>query len=158
MLTFQTILPPPFSHTKMYRFILRWRQTFTDKIKLRIWIMWPNSKLIRFYCKLRECLCYMYIHNSLVKRSVMVTQEMCPIREEISTHNNLGKCIYLLFVWLAVIGFRQNYFYILPNFGDFGAKISFFHYIINQKWNSFIKHCSPPRVPRSRWYQICVSI
>ena len=58
---------------------------------------------------------------------------MCPIRAEISTHNNFGKCIYLLFVWLAVIGFRQNYFYILPNFGDFGAKMSFFHYIINQK-------------------------
>ena len=55
----------------------------------------------------------------------------------------LGKCIYLLFVWLAVIGFRQNYLYILPNFGDFGAKMSFFHYIMNQKRNNFIKHCSP---------------
>ena len=61
------------------------------------------------------------------KRSVMITQEMCPIRAEISTHKQLGKCIYLLFEWLAVIGFRQNYFYILPNFGDFGAKMSFFH-------------------------------
>ena len=38
----------------------------------------------------------------------------------------------------------ENYFYILPNFGDFGAKMSFFHYIINQKRNKFIKHCSPP--------------
>ena len=47
---------------------------------------------------------------------------MCPIRAEISTHKNFGKCIYLLFVWLAVIGFRQNYFYILPNFGDFWGK------------------------------------
>ena len=76
------------------------------------------------------------------KRSVnMITQEMCPM--EISTHKNSVKCIYLLFVWLAVIGFRQNYFYILPNFGDFGAKMSFFHYIINQKRNNFIKHCSP---------------
>ena len=32
------------------------------------------------------------------------------IRAEISAHKHLGKCIYLLFVWLAVIGFRQNYF------------------------------------------------
>ena len=79
-----------------------------------------------------------------VKRSVMITQEMCPIRTEISTYKNMGKCIYLLFVWLAVIVFRQNYFYILPNFGDFGAKMSFFHYIINQKLNNFIKHCPPP--------------
>ena len=72
----------------------------------------------------------------------------------------LGKCIYLLFVWLAVIGFRQSYLYILPNFGDFGAKMSFFHYIINQKRNHLIKHCPPPppRVPRSRLYQRCVSI
>ena len=51
---------------------------------------------------------------------------MCPIRAEISTHKHLGKCIYLLFVWLAAMGFRQIYFYILPNFGDFGAKMSFF--------------------------------
>ena len=35
----------------------------------------------------------------LSKRSVMIIQEMCPIRAEISTHKNLGKCIYLLFVW-----------------------------------------------------------
>ena len=34
----------------------------------------------------------------------------------------------------------------LPNVGDFGAKMSFFHYIINQKRNSFIKHCPPPPV------------
>ena len=51
---------------------------------------------------------------------------MCPIRAEISTHKKLGKCIYSLFVWLAVIGFRQNYIYILPNLGDLGAKMSFF--------------------------------
>ena len=73
----------------------------------------------------------------------MITPEMCPIRAEILTHKNLGKCIYLLFVWLAVIGFRQNYFYILPNFGYFGAKMSFFHYIVNQKRNNFLKHCPP---------------
>ena len=67
----------------------------------------------------------------------MIRQEMCPKRAEILTHKHLGECIYLLFVWLAVIGFRQNNFYILPNFGDFGAKMSFFHYIINQKTKYF---------------------
>ena len=52
---------------------------------------------------------------------------MCLIRTEISTYKHLGKYINLSFVWLAVICFRQNYFYILPDFGDyFGAKMSFF--------------------------------
>ena len=74
------------------------------------------------------------------KRSVMITQEMCPTAE-LSTHKHLGKCIYLLFVWLAVFGFRQNYFYILPNYGDFRAKMSFLHHIINQKRNNFMNHC-----------------
>ena len=55
-----------------------------------------------------------------------------------------GKIVYFLFVWLVGIGFRQNFFRVLPNFGDFGAKMSFFHYIINQNRNNFIKHCSPP--------------
>ena len=57
-----------------------------------------------------------------------------------------GNIVYFLFVWLVGIGFRQNFFRVLPNFGDFGAKISFFHYIINQKRNNFIKHCSLPPV------------
>ena len=35
---------------------------------------------------------------NITKRSVMITQEICPIRAEISTHKNFGKCIYLLFV------------------------------------------------------------
>ena len=55
-----------------------------------------------------------------------------------------GKIVYFLFVWLVGIGFRQNFFRVLPNFGDFGAEMSFFHYIINQNRNNFIKHCSPP--------------
>ena len=54
------------------------------------------------------------------------------------------KIVYFLFVWLVDIGFRQSFFRVLPNFGDFGAKMSFFHYIINQKRNNFIKHCPPP--------------
>ena len=54
-----------------------------------------------------------------------------------------GKIVYFLFVWSVGIGFRQNFFRVLPNFGDFGAKMSFFHYIINQNRNNFIKHCPP---------------
>ena len=55
-----------------------------------------------------------------------------------------GKIVYFLFVWLVGIGFRQNFFRLLPNFGDFGAEMSFLHYIIYQNRNNFIKHCSPP--------------
>ena len=55
-----------------------------------------------------------------------------------------GKIVYFLFVWLVGIGFRQNFFRVLPNFWRFWAKMSFFHYIINQNRNNFIKHCSPP--------------
>ena len=55
-----------------------------------------------------------------------------------------GKIVYFLFVWLVGIGFRQNFFRVLPNFGDLVAKMSFFHYKINQKQNNFIKQCSPP--------------
>ena len=94
----------------------------------------------------------------IIKRSVMITQEMCPITAKISTHKLLRKCIYLLFVWLAIIGFRQNYFYILPHFGDFGAKMSFFHYIINQKRNNFIKHCSPPCTKKPLISEMCIYI
>ena len=32
----------------------------------------------------------------------------------------------------------------MSNIGDFGAKTSLFRYLINQKRNYFIKHCSPP--------------
>ena len=41
------------------------------------------------------------------------------------------------------MGFRQNYFHISHNFGDFGAKMSFFRFIINLKRKIFIKHCPP---------------
>ena len=69
-----------------------------------------------------------------------------------------GKMYFLSFVWLAVIGFRQNYFYLLPNFGDFGAKLSFFHYLINQKRNNFIKHCSPPCTKKPLISEMCIKV
>ena len=68
---------------------------------------------------------------------------ICPIRTEISTYEHWENVFILLFVLLVVIGFRQNHFHIMPNFRDFGAKMSFFRYIINQKRKIFIKHCSP---------------
>ena len=49
----------------------------------------------------------------------------------------------LLFVWLVVIGFRENYFQMLPDFGDLGAKMSFFRYIINQKRKKIYKTLFP---------------
>ena len=68
------------------------------------------------------------------------------------------KIVYFLFVWLVGIGFRQNFFRVLPNFGDFGAKMSFFHYIINQNRNNFIKHCSPPCTKKPLISEMCIYI
>ena len=69
-----------------------------------------------------------------------------------------GKIVYFIFVWLVGIGFRQNFFRVLPNFGDFGAKMSFFHYIINKKRNNFIKHCSPPCTKKPLISEMCIYI
>ena len=93
-------------------------------------VFWPKLLKIDFICQFIKS-CYDSAH-------------ICPIRTEISTHEHLENVFILLFVWLVVMGFRQNYFHISPNFGDFGAKMSFFRYIINQKRKIFIKHCSPP--------------
>ena len=57
-----------------------------------------------------------------------------------------GKMYLFVICMISRHWFQTNYFYILPNFGDFGAKMSFFHYIINQKRNNFIKHYPPPPV------------
>ena len=51
----------------------------------------------------------------------------------------LGKCFYFVLCMIS----RHWFLTKLPNFGDFGAKMSFFRYIINQKLKIFIKHCSP---------------
>ena len=83
-------------------------------------------------------------------KSCYDSAHICPIRVEISTHDYWENVFILLFVWLVVMGFRQNYFHISPNFGDFGAKTSFFRYIINQKRKIFIKHCPPPPPPCSK--------
>ena len=77
-------------------------------------------------------------------KSCYDSAHICPIRAEISTHGYWENVFILLFVWFVIMGYRQNFFYISHNFGDFGAKMSFFRYIINQKRKIFIKHCPPP--------------
>ena len=66
-----------------------------------------------------------------------------PIRTEISPYKIRKKLFIFQIVRFNGICIWQNYFCILPNFGDFGAKTSLFRYLINQKRNKFIKHCSP---------------
>ena len=80
------------------------------------------------------------------------------IRAEISTHEHWENDFILYFVWLVVIFFRQNYFRILPNFGDLGAKMSFFRYIINQNRKIFIKHCSPVCSKTPLLSEMCIYI
>ena len=42
------------------------------------------------------------------------------------------------------MGFRQNYFHISPNFGDFGAKMSFFPLYNQPKTENIYKTLFPP--------------
>ena len=75
-------------------------------------------------------------------------------------HTNIwvGKCIYLLFLWLAVSGFRQNYFYILPNFGDFGAKMPFSSLYNQPKTKWFYKTLPPPCTKKVLISEMCIYI
>ena len=92
------------------------------------------------------------------KKRCYDSAHICPIRAEISTNELWENVFILLFVWFVVMGFRQNYFYISPNFGDFGAKVSFFRYISNQKRKIFIKHCSPPCSKTPLISEMCIYI
>ena len=92
-----------------------------------------------------------------VKASVTKRRGIGPIRTEISPHKIRKKLFIFLIFRLNGIGICQNYFCILSNFRDFGAKTSLFRYLINQKRNNFIKHCSP-RVSTSRLYKRCIYI
>ena len=91
------------------------------------------------------------------KKSCYNIGHICPISAEISTHEHSENVFILLFV-LVVIGFRQNYYHISPNFEDFWAKMSFFRYIINQKRKIFIKHCSPRCSKTPLISQMCIYI
>ena len=116
-----------------------------------------------------ECYCtfyYFYEHfgfkmifwTSICVKSCYDSAHICPIRAEISTHEHWENVLIWLFAWLVVMVFRQNYFHTSPNFGDFGAKMSFFHYIINQKRKIFIKHCSPPCSKTPLISEMCIYI
>ena len=96
------------------------------------------------------------VPESLYKAVTIVP--IYPIRAEISTHEHSENAFILLFVWLVVMGFRLNYFYISPNFGYFGSKMSFFRYLINQKRKIFIKHCSPPCSKTPLISEMCIYI
>ena len=104
------------------------------------WIIVANIIfLVIFLCKSLHYISDIFsfiIKTSLLKckKSCYDSAHICPLRAEISTHEYLENVFILLFVWLVVIGFRQIYFHISRNFGDFGAKMSFFRYIINQKY------------------------
>ena len=114
-----------------------WYQIFL----LRFWWVFKGSK---FFFKCWK-ICYDKAGNLPNKGSNFNTQTW-------------GKIVYFLFVWLVGIGFRQHFFRVLPNFWDFGAKMSFFHYIINQNRNNFIKHCSPPCTKKPLISEMCIYI
>ena len=107
------------------------------------------------------CLSCLELHNFTPfkpEKSCYDSAHICPIRAKISTYEHWENVFILLFVWLVVMGFRQNHFHISPNFGDFGAKMSFFRYIINQKRKIFIKHCSPPCSKTPLISEMCIYI
>ena len=78
------------------------------------------------------------LHTSIYKKNYDCKELLrycryMPYKDRNFDQRILGKGFYFVIWWLVIIGFRQNYFHKLPNFGDFWAKMSFFHYIINQK-------------------------
>ena len=130
-------------------------------------VPWPNSKCCRsptklskgskyrgknYSCSITVITCSLYYKAPVTKR-----RGIGPIRTEISPYKIRKKFLIFQSVRFNGICIWQNNFCILPNFGDFGTKTSFFRYLINQKRNYFIKHCSP-RVSTSRLYQRCIYI
>ena len=96
--------------------------------------------------------------NNLSKASVMKRRGIGPIWTEISPYKIRKKLFIFWIVRINGIGTWQNYFCILSNFGDFGAKTSFFRYLINQKRNNFIKHCSPLCINKPPISEMCIYI
>ena len=88
---------------------------------------------------------FVLLYERLVeKASVTKRHGIGPIGTEISPYKITKKMFIFQIVRFNGIRIWQNYFCKLPNFGDFWAKTSLFRYLINQKRNNFIKHCSPP--------------
>ena len=92
------------------------------------------------------------------KASVTKRRGIGPIRTEISPFKIRKRLFIFLIFRVYGIGIWQNYFCILSNFGDFGAKTSLFRYLINQKRNNFIKHCSPPCIYKPPISEIYIHI
>ena len=101
---------------------------------------------------------YSFQHASLLLKICYDKAGNLPNKGRNFNTQTWGKIVYFLFVWLVGIGFRQNFFRVLPNFGDFGAKMSFLHYIINQNRNNFIKHCSPQCTKKPLISEMCIYI
>ena len=91
-----------------------------------------------------------------LKAPVTKRRGIGPIRTEISPSKMRKNVFIFQIVRLNGICIWQNYFCILPNFGDFGAKTSLFRYLINQKRNNFIKHCSPPCINKLPISEMCI--
>ena len=96
--------------------------------------------------------------HCMAKASVTKRRGIGPIRTEISPYKIRKKLFIFYIVRFNGIGIWQNYFRILSNFGDFGAKTSLFRYLINQKRNNFIKHCSPPCINKPPISEMCINI
>ena len=92
------------------------------------------------------------------KTKMVVTKRrgIGPIRTEISPYKIRKKLFIFQIVRYNGICIWQNYFCILPNFGDFRAKTSLFRYLINQKRNNFIKHCSPQCINKPPISEMCI--
>ena len=56
------------------------------------------------------------------------------------------------------MGFRQNYFNISPNFGDFGAKMSFFLLYNQPKTENIYKTLFPPCFKTQLIPEMCIYI
>ena len=69
---------------------------------------------------------------------------ICPIRTEISTHEHWDNVFILLFIWLAVIGFRQNYYIYCLILEILGAKCRFFSLYNQPKKENVYKALFPP--------------
>ena len=63
-----------------------------------------------------------YYVTSITKKSYYDKAGNLPNKGRNFNTQTWGKIVYFLFVWLVGIGFRQIFFRVLPNFGDFGAK------------------------------------
>ena len=116
------------------------------------WIILPLSTI-------RICLKFPILEkkNRLIKELLRKCPYM-PYKSKKFNSRTLGKCFYLVICLISRHGFQTKFFHISPNFGDFGAKMSFFRYIINQKRKIFIKHCPPPCSNTPLISEMCIYI